>query len=901
MKHASLAVLATVTLLSPVTRTPAAAQSFNFKGAHPASVEVEAAAPLAARTAPVKWLRARAAGETNVIELGDRVVAQLQNPKDLSRLTAGRGLEVARVVTSNIFILQATDAWAATREAHRLAALSGVQTSYPIMRRQPKLNGLYAQRSNDPFCIPYFYTGGGQFVEAQWPLENRDADGSSLGYDMDVFAAWPFTRGAGVTVAVADSGLDFIHPDLTNRLAGAPHFNFNTLTTVAGPAGGAQGDPLRAFWTHATSVGGLIAAEADNNRGMAGVAPQAALASWVIFTTNALLVDDERLLDMYQYAPNVVAVQNHGWGSNGGKAQAGPTLLEQVGISNATAVSRNGLGVVMVRAAGNDRGSLARADDDGYVNDPNASAVAAISRSGRATDYSEPGACLLVGAPGGASGFQGLLTLDLAGNDRGVNSGVFYFNDFADYRTGANLGFSGTSAAASLVSGVAALILSANSTLSYRDVQQILLLSSRQVDLADPDVIVNGAGLAVSHNAGFGVPDAGHAVWLARMWSNRPPLTTATLTLNQPANIADDGLRVVVTGAGVPPELASIQCLPGTGPHADSPPLAAPLVDVGLATNVPPVNLTNKGALILRGSANFDAKIVNAAKAGAAFAVVYNNDPANDGLTSMIGTDYVPIPAVFVSNASGEALKSLFQTNTAALAQIRLNSTNLFFDITNTLLCEQVGVKLHIEHPLRGDLRITLVSPQGTRSVLATYNDDTNSASADWTYWSTHHFYESSAGRWTLSVSDEGAGATGLVRSASLLVRGTQITDSDHDGLDDTWELAKLGTLASGPKDDPEHDGFSNAREQVMGTNPVLADRPFRTDFTFWTLFGSKLARLSWPSVPGATYEILSTTNLNQPMMSMTNFPGRIWEAEFYGPSANAPQQYYRVIQHPTP
>jgi len=64
--------------------------------------------------------------------------------------------------------------------------------------------------------------------------------------------------------------------------------------------------------------------------------------------------------------------------------------------------------------------------------------------------------------------------------------------------------------------GLAALILSANTNLTYRDVQQILILSARHFDFADPDVATNGAGLKMSHNLGFGIPDAGVAVNLAR-------------------------------------------------------------------------------------------------------------------------------------------------------------------------------------------------------------------------------------------------------------------------------------------------------------------------------------------------------------------------------------------------
>lgn len=853
--------------------------------------------PVPAQAHRVPWVRARLSGDTNsVLELGSRVVLQLENPTALSSITGALGLRLARVVSSNVFVLAAQDAPTAVAAAQVLAARGDVLACYPVMRRAPDMRGPYAQRSNDPYFCPYFYTGGGQYVEAQWPMENRDYDGRRLGFDLNVLGAWAYATGEGVTVAVADTGLDFVHPELTNRLAGAPHFNFDTGGTNASPYGGGTYDPLKVFWTHGTSVAGLIAAEAGNARGMAGVAPGAKLASWLIFTTNAMLVDDERLMDMYQCAPNEVQIQNHSWGSGTGTRQSGPTLLEQIGIERALELGRNGLGTVMVRAAGNDRGHLARADDDAYVNHPGAIAVGAVARGGQVTDYSEPGACVLVAAPGGGSGYQGLLTLDLQGSERGVNSGIYYFTDYADYRTGAYLGFSGTSAAAPLVSGIAALMLAANPRLGYRDVQQILVLASRQVDPSDPDLRRNGAGLVTSHNTGFGVPDAGFAVWLARQWPNRPPLTTLTMSKTSPVQIPDAGLVLEVFGPGVPPELALTRCLPaGLGAHPDEPTAMVPLVDVGIGTNLAGLDLTQKGALIRRSELPFATVLGNVAQAGAAFAVICNwtNDPGFD-LSLLPGTDRVRIPAVFISHAKGEALRALFQSNTAVRARLGLESAVVAFDVTGTLACEHVGVRIRIDHPLRGDLRITLVSPQGTRSVFAHLNDDTNAA-VEWTYWSTHHFFESSAGRWTVYVTDEAPGATGVIRSASLIVRGVQIADADHDGLDDRWESARIGHCGLGPTDDPDLDGFNNACEQVMGTDPLLPDQQFKVDLGFWSLWGYRAVRLSWPSTPNVLYTIATTTNLAEPFTVLTNYRGALRETEFFDMVQDAPVKFYRV------
>ncbi|MEU8260978.1 type VII secretion-associated serine protease mycosin [Micromonospora sp. NPDC048999] len=91
-----------------------------------------------------------------------------------------------------------------------------------------------------------------QVRDEQWQLEELRAK-----------TAWRTSTGRGVVVAVIDSGVDGSHPDLAGQVL--PGIDLVSPDGADGP------DPVG----HGTTVAGLIAGRADDDRGVVGLAPDA--------------------------------------------------------------------------------------------------------------------------------------------------------------------------------------------------------------------------------------------------------------------------------------------------------------------------------------------------------------------------------------------------------------------------------------------------------------------------------------------------------------------------------------------------------------------------------------------------------------------------------------------------
>ncbi len=146
-------------------------------------------------------------------------------------------------------------------------------------------------------------------------------------------AAWKLGRGAGVKVAVLDSGISPRHPDLAANLAGG----FNAIE---------PGKPFDDDNGHGTHVAGTIAA-LRNGRGVAGVAPEARLYAVKVTDKNGKGRVSDGVAALEWAVANRVQIVNMSIGTR----EDNPSFREAVRRTGAA-------GIAMIGAAGNDLGKV---------------------------------------------------------------------------------------------------------------------------------------------------------------------------------------------------------------------------------------------------------------------------------------------------------------------------------------------------------------------------------------------------------------------------------------------------------------------------------------------------------------------------------------------------------------
>lgn len=376
------------------------------------------------------------------------------------------------------------------------------------------------------------------FFGSQWHLRNTGQSGGTLGADVNATPAWDTHKGTTQTaIVIADDGLEIGHEDLVANTALGEHWDF--VDSDSDPS------PAIADENHGTACGGVAAARGNNVIGVSGSAPEARLVGYRFLSADSDAVEASAAARGMDW----VNVSSNSWGPFDDRHLEGPGPLEAAALEAGATTGRGGKGVVYVWAGGNGRAAADDVNFDGYANSRYTLAVGATTNQAEQAPYSESGAALMVNAPSNG-GTLGIYTTDRTGGQGynppgGPASNLNYYSNFG-----------GTSSAAPLAAGVAALVLQAKPALTYRDVQRILMLSAQKNDPADTDWTKNGAGHWVSHKYGFGRVDAAAASAMAVTYTPDPAETTYTASVSPGLAIPDNNATGVSSTITVPADLA---------------------------------------------------------------------------------------------------------------------------------------------------------------------------------------------------------------------------------------------------------------------------------------------------------------------------------------------------------
>lgn len=347
-------------------------------------------------------------------------------------------------------------------------------------------------------------------------------------------AAWDNSTGAGIRVAVIDTGYR-PHVDLSGQLLAG--YDFISDTAVSNDGNGRDSDasdpgdavtagacyagsPASSSSWHGTHVAGTIAAATNNGVGVAGVAfgakvvPVRVLGKCGGYTSDIADAIVWSSGGSVSGVPNIAARAHVINMSLGGGGACDTTTQNAIN-------SARSRGTVVIVAAGNENQNASNASP---ANCSGVVTVAATTKAGGRASYSNYGTVVDVAAPGGGTGGGVLSTLNSGTNGPGADT-------YASYQ--------GTSMATPHVAGVAALMLAKNGALTPDQIESKLKSTARAFPATCSGCgtgIVDAAAAVASATGGGGTTPTGPTI--AESESNN---TIATADVVSTANTTVTG------------------------------------------------------------------------------------------------------------------------------------------------------------------------------------------------------------------------------------------------------------------------------------------------------------------------------------------------------------------------
>ncbi|XP_031704092.1 proprotein convertase subtilisin/kexin type 6 isoform X1 [Anarrhichthys ocellatus] len=321
--------------------------------------------------------------------------------------------------------------------------------------------------------------------------------------EMNILAAWQrgYT-GKNVVVTILDDGIERNHPDLAQNYDHLASYDVNGNDHDPTPRYDSRNENI-----HGTRCAGEVAAVANNSHCTVGIAYNAHIGGIRMLDGDVTDLVEAKSLGI---RPDYIDIYSASWGpKDDGKTVDGPGPLTKQTFEQGIKKGRKGLGSIFVWASGNGGRQGDHCSCDGYTSSIYTISISSTTENGNKPWYLE--VCSSIIATTYSSGEF---------NDRNIVT--------TDLRHLCTDGHTGTSVSAPIVAGIIALALEANLLLTWRDVQHLLVKTSRPVHLKADDWKTNAAGLRVSHLYGFGLVDAEALVLEATKWRTVPPQHTCS-------------------------------------------------------------------------------------------------------------------------------------------------------------------------------------------------------------------------------------------------------------------------------------------------------------------------------------------------------------------------------------
>ena len=341
-----------------------------------------------------------------------------------------------------------------------------------------------------------------ELLHKQWYLQNNGVDpyGKNQhwkyrqGADAKVIEAWRILQenkgticSSDLTIAVLDKGFDLSHPDFLDKIIAARDFNHennsgipNAFAVTKDGNGSTEAD-------HGTACAGIAVASA-NGSGIVGAAPNVKFMPIRYYVANGRF-----MRAMFRHMiKNGADIASCSFGNVGLPMDR---LTIQT-LHHAATKGRNGRGMVIVFATGNAYSILKKNE---IATHPDVIAVGATTSEDGFAPYTNRTRNMSVVAPGGYGHSGTMTTADVGFLDALSSSGELVEagkgrENNPYYRNNAE----GTSFATPLVAGVCALVLTANSDLTAKEVKSIIETTADKVgDIGEYDE--NGHSFKFGH------------------------------------------------------------------------------------------------------------------------------------------------------------------------------------------------------------------------------------------------------------------------------------------------------------------------------------------------------------------------------------------------------------------